>query len=79
MTLLSCCAVGTAKIVRWYKKRGDLVAFNDLLCDVETEDYTFGMVNEDKVDAIMGEITVAENSDVVGDGDILCTLFHPKP
>lgn len=95
-------------MIRWYKKEGDLVEYNDLLCDIETEvslesvdirnvkeslrlihstitlfvcrrqDFTFGMVNEEEVDAIMGEIAVAENSDPIADGALLCTLYHPK-
>lgn len=36
------------------------------------------MVNEEEVDALMGEIAVAENSEPIGDGALLCTLFHPK-
>jgi hypothetical protein len=35
------------------------------------------MLNEDEVDAIMGEIAVPENSDLIDDGDLLCTLLHP--
>jgi hypothetical protein len=26
-----------AKVVKWYKKEGDLVKYNDMLCDIETE------------------------------------------
>jgi len=36
------------------------------------------MVNEEKETAIMGEITIPENSDPVNDGDLLCTVFRPK-
>ena len=102
------CFLLTAKVVRWYKSKGDLVEYEDMLCDIETDvrserivavvccciymaltlvplaffclkEFTFAMVNEEKESAIMGEITVPENSGfVVSEGDVLCTVFRPK-
>jgi pyruvate/2-oxoglutarate dehydrogenase complex dihydrolipoamide acyltransferase (E2) component len=67
-----------AKVVKWYKKEGDVVAFNDVICDIETDEFTFNMVNEDDVDALMGEIFVFEGDDVLEEGALLCTVFLPK-
>jgi hypothetical protein len=67
-----------AKVVKWYKKEGDVVAFNDVICDIETDEFTFNMVNEDDVDALMGEIFVSEGDDVLEEGALLCTVFLPK-
>jgi hypothetical protein len=36
------------------------------------------MVNEDDVDALMGEIFVFEGDDVLEEGALLCTVFLPK-
>jgi hypothetical protein len=37
-SLNSCCCFGfTAKVIRWYKTKGQRVEHNDLLCDIETE------------------------------------------
>lgn len=40
------------------------------------QDFSFGVVNEDDVDGVMGKIAVPENSGTVSGGDLLCTLFH---
>ena len=65
------------QIEKWYKQPGDIIKFNDVLCDISTPDFTFGMVIEDEEDAIMGEILVQEGE--VGDDDApICITYHRK-
>jgi hypothetical protein len=64
------------KVVKWYKQTGDIVKYNDILCDIETPDFTFGMVTEDEFDSIMGEIFVKEGPEFVNDGTVICNLWH---
>mmetsp|Transcript_17558 Transcript_17558/g.31723 ORF Transcript_17558/g.31723 Transcript_17558/m.31723 type:complete len:195 (+) Transcript_17558:43-627(+) len=67
----------TAKVVKWYKNEGDLVQRNDVLCDIETEDFTFGLTIDDEEDGIMGTIVVPADSETnVDDGDLLCIVLH---
>ena len=49
----------------------------DVLCDIETPDFVFGMETEDEHPAIMGEILVQAPSDDVKDEEIICYLLHP--
>lgn len=66
------------KIIKWYFNTGDLVKRNDVLCDIETPDFSFGMVTDDDCDAMMGEILVEADSDPVEVSSVICTVFHPK-
>jgi hypothetical protein len=68
-------------IAEWYKQPGDVVRFNDVICDITTPDFTFGMVIEDEEDGIMGIIHVQEGMNVP-DNTPICTIFHfgtPEP
>ena len=65
----------TAKVVKWYKKEGDRVDFKDLICDIESGGSIFTISNEDEITAFMGKISVAEDSQGVQAGDLLCTVF----
>ena len=62
-------------IEKWYKEPGDVIKPNDLLCDIATPAFTFGMVTEDEEDAIMGEIHVPEG-DMARDDAAICTIYH---
>lgn len=62
-------------IETWYKQPGDIVKFNDVLCDISTPDFTFGMVIEDEEDAIMGEILVKEG-ETADDYAPICITYH---
>ncbi|KAG7341155.1 biotin-requiring enzyme [Nitzschia inconspicua] len=44
---------------KWYKQPGDVIKRNDVLCDITTPDFTFGMVTEDEDDAVMGDYYVS--------------------
>jgi pyruvate/2-oxoglutarate dehydrogenase complex dihydrolipoamide acyltransferase (E2) component len=64
-----------AKVVKWYKNEGDRVDFKDLICDIESDGSIFTISNEDEITALMGKISVAEDSQGVQPGDLLCTVF----
>ncbi|KAL7572337.1 hypothetical protein ACA910_021552 [Epithemia clementina (nom. ined.)] len=65
------------KILKWYKKEGDIVLRNDVLCDVQTENFTFGMQTEDEHPSIMGPILVpASETETVPDEAVICILLH---
>eukprot|EP00525_Craspedostauros_australis_P005578 CAMPEP_0198126234 /NCGR_PEP_ID=MMETSP1442-20131203/44334_1 /TAXON_ID= /ORGANISM="Craspedostauros australis, Strain CCMP3328" /LENGTH=262 /DNA_ID=CAMNT_0043785983 /DNA_START=70 /DNA_END=858 /DNA_ORIENTATION=- len=48
------------RILKWYKRPGDIIRRDDTLCDIETPLFTFGMVidDDDHEESIMGEIHV---------------------
>lgn len=66
------------KIVEWHKQPGDIIRREDILCDIETPDFTFGMETDDEHLAIMGEIHVEAPSDAVPHHTVICTLLHPS-
>jgi len=58
---------------------GDVVVWNDMLCDVDVEGFSFGMQNEDEEPALMGKIFhEASEDDVVKDGEPICILLHKR-
>jgi hypothetical protein len=62
-------------IEKWYKVPGDVIKRNDILCDITTPAFTFGMVTEDEEDAIMGDIHVLEGN-AAPDNTPICTIYH---
>mmetsp|Transcript_32811 Transcript_32811/g.50197 ORF Transcript_32811/g.50197 Transcript_32811/m.50197 type:complete len:86 (+) Transcript_32811:290-547(+) len=69
---------GGGKVLTWFKKEGDIVQKDDVLCDIETDDFSFGMSTDDLEPAIMGEILVPAGGYPVRDGTILCYLWHKE-
>jgi hypothetical protein len=67
---------GEGKILTWYKQEGDVVKRQDILCDIETPDFTFGMETDDEHLAIMGKILVPAPSEPIKDGEVICILLH---
>ena len=68
---------GENKILKWYKRPGDWIKRNDILCDIQTPDFTFGLVTEDECDAVMGEIFYEASADnAVDDEAIICCILH---
>lgn len=67
---------GTSKILKWHKAEGDVVRTDDVLCDVETPDFAFGMECEDDELQIMGKILVEAPSGPVPVNEVICTLLH---
>jgi len=66
------------RVMEWFKKEGDVVHRGDVLCDVETPDFTYGMETDDEHDTVIGRIFVDAPSDYLREGDVICTLLHHK-
>jgi hypothetical protein len=64
-----------SKINEWFFKPGDIVQHEDVLCDIETPEFTFGMETDDEEVTIMGEILVPVGTPVP-DGTVLCYMLH---
>jgi hypothetical protein len=70
---------GKNKIVAWFKRPGDIIKRNDVLCDIQTPDFTFGMVTEDEHDSLMGEIFFEANTDEgIPDEAVICHVLHQE-
>jgi hypothetical protein len=70
---------GKNKIVAWFKQPGDIIKRNDVLCDIQTPDFTFGMVTEDEHDSLMGEIFFEANTDEgIPDEAVICHVLHQE-
>lgn len=67
---------GDGRILEWFKKEGDIVKREDVLCDIETPDFTFGMETDDENLAIMGKICVEAPSEPIRDEEVICILLH---
>lgn len=65
-------------VVKWYKKEGDIIRRKDILCDVKTELFEFGMESDDEKVTLMGKILVSEGSDPVEPGEVLCVILHEE-
>jgi len=68
---------GGGKVIKWYKDPGDLVKFDDMLCDIETNKFTFGMATEDEGECTMGEILVRINEEC-DDGQEICYILQKQ-
>lgn len=68
---------GNGKILRWFKQPGDVIVYEDVLCDIETSDFTFGMEIEDEELGILKEINVPKGT-IVEPETLICTLYHEK-
>lgn len=62
-------------IETWYKQPGDIIHRDEVICDIRTEEFTFGMMTDDDFDSVMGEILVEEESGVVEPGTPIFTTF----
>jgi hypothetical protein len=70
---------GEGKILKWFKEEGDVVQREDILCDIETPDFTFGMEIDDEELGIIGKILVEAGPDPVKDKVVICTIMHMAP
>jgi hypothetical protein len=66
-----------SSVKQWFFKPGDIIQHEDVLCDIETPDFTFGMETDDEEITIMGDILVPAGQPVA-DGTILCYTFHEQ-
>jgi hypothetical protein len=64
------------KVLRWLKKEGDVVMQEDVLCDIETPDFVFGLKLDDDYLSILSEILVEAPSGPIPDNDVICVLLH---
>ena len=64
-------------IDEWFKKPGDVIRRDDVLCDISTPEFTFGMSVDDETDAIMGDILI-QAGEPVSDGTPICVVYHPE-
>lgn len=69
--------LGDGKVLKWYKKEGDVVKYDEIYVDVDTEEYSFGMSHDEEEDAVLHEI-VAMEDDEVREGDVLCVFLKQE-
>lgn len=67
---------GEGKVLKWYKSEGEIVKYRDILCDIATPDFAYGMEIEDEELAIMGKIFVEAPSRLIKENEPLCVLLH---
>lgn len=60
----------------WHKRPGDILEQGDVLCDISTPDFVFGMQIDDEL-AVMGEIHAQEGARVP-DNTPICTIYHKE-
>jgi len=61
----------------WHKRPGDSIERDDVLCDISTPDFVFGMQIDDEQAGVMGEIHAPEGVKVP-DGAPICTIYHQE-
>ena len=61
----------------WHKQPGDRLERDDVLCDISTPEFVFGMQIDDKQAGIMGEIHVQQGVGVPCHTPI-CTIYHQE-
>lgn len=62
-------------VKEWFFAPGSVIQRQDVLCDIQTPEFTFGMETDDEELAILGEILVPAGQPVP-DGTVLCNLYH---
>lgn len=63
-------------IQKWFKKEGDLIKQDEVICDIRTELFTFGMLTDDAYNSIMGKILIPEESEPIEPGTVICTTLN---
>jgi hypothetical protein len=69
---------GGGKIVTWYRNVGDIVQYEDVICDIETKEFTFGLAIDDEEYGIVHEIMFQNPSEIVKDDEIICIIMHQE-
>ncbi len=62
-------------VEKWHKRPGDFLEKDDVLCEIATPDFVFGMQIDDEETGIMGEIHAEEGVKVACHAPI-CTIYH---
>jgi biotin carboxyl carrier protein len=65
--------LGKGKVVKWYASVGDIIKYDDVLVDIETNDFVMGMSHDDFETMTMHKISVPALQ-IVEPGDVLCIL-----
>ena len=68
---------GNGKIKQWMKEEGDIVSTGDMLCDIQTDLFTFGLEIDDEGLGILKEKKVREGEEFEP-GTIICVLLHEQ-
>ena len=66
---------GKNEIVQWLAEEGDLIVRGDVLCDIQTPDFVFGMEIDDEQPSILWKRLIEPNVQV-SDDEIICWLLH---
>lgn len=64
-------------LIHWEKSEGDIINRGDLICNVELQDFTFGMDSDDDTATMMGKMYVDEGEEVQP-GTPICVILHPE-
>ena len=64
-------------VEKWHKFPGDFLEKDDVLCEIATPDFSFGMQIDDEEAGIMGEIHAEEGLKVPCNAPI-CTIYHKE-
>ncbi|OEU06590.1 hypothetical protein FRACYDRAFT_254302 [Fragilariopsis cylindrus CCMP1102] len=65
-------------IEEWYKSEGDIIQSQDVICDISTPDFSFGMQIDDEDEiGILKHIHIKENIKVP-DFTPICTIYYKK-
>jgi pyruvate/2-oxoglutarate dehydrogenase complex dihydrolipoamide acyltransferase (E2) component len=67
---------GLGRLLKWYKNEGDIVRRDDVICDIETPDFVYGMEIEDESIGIMGKHLFEAPSEPLEDGTVICIIMH---
>jgi pyruvate/2-oxoglutarate dehydrogenase complex dihydrolipoamide acyltransferase (E2) component len=69
--------LGQGKVLKWYKREGDVIKYDDIILDIDTEDFSFGLTHDEEDEVLIHQI-VAQVDDVVKEGDVLCIVMRTK-
>ena len=64
-------------VEKWHKFPGDFLEKDDVLCEIATPDFSFGMQIDDEEAGIMGKIHAKEGLKVPCNAPI-CTIYHKE-
>ena len=69
--------LGKGTVVKWYKNVGDVIEYDDVYVDIQTEDFIFGMSHDEEEQVTLKEIRTPVDDDL-NDGDVLCTFLRDE-
>lgn len=66
------------KVAKWYHEEGGVIQQGDVLCDIETESFTFSLDVDDECLGILDRQLQPEDGEYIDPGTKLCVILH-KP